>query len=113
MTHSPSKRIASAVVALGLAGGMFAVTAGSAMAATKHTTHTATGVVKSFDKKTNEMVLKIGKKSDRFKDTKTTKVVAAGKSGKVDTLKAGEKVSVSYTVSDKTWVADTISVEKA
>lgn len=113
MKTSVSKRIMPAILTLGLAGGVVSMSAGSALAATKSASHSATGVVSTVNAKTDKLTVKVGKKSDNFKATAKTTVKIAGKKSTLGALKDGAKVTVFYTVSGKTWNATAITAKTA
>jgi Cu/Ag efflux protein CusF len=113
MKLSVTKRIMPAILTLGLAGGVVGTSAGSAVAATKSVSHSATGVISTVNSKADKIALKVGKKSDTFKTTTKTAVTIAGKKSALASLKDGETVTVDYTVSGKTWIASAISAKKA
>ncbi|HVC24567.1 MAG TPA: hypothetical protein VND23_02310 [Acidimicrobiales bacterium] len=108
-----SKKVAPAVLALSVVGGVVGGAAAVASAAPKVAAHAASGVVVSANAKTDEITVKVGKVLDHFKASAATKVTIAGKSGKIGALKKGEKVTVHYTESGKVLTATTVAAAKA
>jgi Cu/Ag efflux protein CusF len=108
-------KITAGVAALGLAASLGA--AGTAVAATKpkpkpKTVATKTkatkvasdhaaGVLRSVDVKADRVVVTVGKAADTFTTTSATKVTLAGKTAALTSLKAGDKVTVTYTHTGK------------
>ncbi len=113
MRISTRTTLAPTVLALGVAGAVLAGGSTGAFAATRHAPHAVSGAVVTANAKTHELVVKVGKADDHFKDSATTKVVVAGKRAALESLKAGEKVTVTYTVQGKTWTATAVSAKKA
>lgn len=113
MFIAPRTTLAAAALALGATGAVLAGTAGAAFAAAPRAPHPVTGAVVSANAKAHELVVKVGKADDHFKTTTSTKVDVAGKTAALASLKAGEKVTVTFTAKGKVWTATAISASKA
>lgn len=87
------KMIAPAVLALGIAGGAVGVASAST-----HFNLASKGVIKSISEKKDQITIVSDKKDITFKDTTKTVVTLNGKSSKIDDLKAGDDVTISYSI---------------
>lgn len=93
MGISNSRRLAAAALAVGLAGSI-GIGATTAFAGTAKS---ASGTISSVTAKSDRLVVKVGTKSDSFTTTSMTKVDLGGKTSSLAKLKAGDKVTVTYT----------------
>lgn len=100
-----SKRIAPAVLALGIAGGLVGASA-SAYAATAST---AKGVVKTVNTKKDRLTVTVDKKAVTYKDTTKTVITLGGKTSVFADLKAGDDVTVTFTTAGKAYTATEVA----